>query len=499
MLAEGKAPDAVCPRCEGAGAFDDDAETYFGFVAQHGAGAIRRRCARDPPRLERADEPAVGDVVEKSVEGRVTRLKVGSKLTALLRWSRIIDGLEGLVVFDLSNVPRSRPTARRASSRRCARRRRRGDPHRGLSSAARRAHGGPRGLELARIESAVVEGCRASCSATRTVLVEVDRDALLRGGQDPGATCKRCNTPLAFDGSCLLLYLLGAHAAQAPPARCRLPCLPASSVQQPAAASQAQPHKRGRRHVAAARRAGGNAAFLALLGGVALAAVGFAAWRGGVGQRCGACGLGMPSPLQQRPRPRRRPPSASAAPAAPGGARGRGARAGAARERPRARRAGRPWTTSRPRGWSGRSSSRARACSSSWPRRGPGRPASRARSRRRAQRRARAPRRPASPPSFAGSPAAELLVGQPPADAGPAQRAEIVERIAGRFLAQVGAFATPRARRRRRAAGMRDGVLAFAAVQAVPAELRRGRGSSTARRRPRSRGSPWRASSCSSR
>jgi hypothetical protein len=62
---------------------------------------------------------------------------------------------------------------------------------------------------------------------------------------------------------------------------------------------------------------------------------------------------------------------------------------------------------------------------------------------------------------LAGSPAAELLVAQPPADAGAAQRAEVVERIAGRFLAQAGAFATPE----RVDAVVRregDGVLAFA-------------------------------------
>ena len=39
-LSEGKPPQATCPRCQGPGSFDDDAQTYFSFIPQHAAGAI---------------------------------------------------------------------------------------------------------------------------------------------------------------------------------------------------------------------------------------------------------------------------------------------------------------------------------------------------------------------------------------------------------------------------------------------------------------------------
>ncbi|XXY55030.1 FIST N-terminal domain-containing protein [Sorangium sp. So ce269] len=433
-LAEGKPPEAVCPRCGGAGAFDDDAETYFGFVAQHGAGAVPPEVREILLELEKGEDPVGGEAVEKSVEGRVTRLKVGSKLTASLRWSRIIDGLEGQVVFDLSSVPGvTSEGAARFESALCK-----------LDGAveAVRIEGCPRLLaermaspswpQLVRVESAVVEGRCASCGATRAALVEVDRQAdLLRTGRDPSVTCKRCNTPLAFDGSRSLLYLLGAHAARPPsapppalaPARSPLPPQPPQPAVPAAAPPSAQPA------VPAATSpqpgAGASAAFIALLGVVALVAAGFAAFRGGGSPATPPAASAAPAP-----------PAASAVPAAPA----LGARAPAPSASARAS-AGWSAIDDLPPPWVERpfviEGESVFVVGSGGP------TASEADALAAARNNAIERLTSGLAIELASSPMAELLVVHPPAEARPAQRAEVVERIAGRFLAQVGSFATP--------------------------------------------------------
>ncbi|EYF06815.1 FIST N-terminal domain-containing protein [Chondromyces apiculatus] len=217
-LAQGRAPAATCPRCSGPGSFDDDAQTYFGFVAQHGARAVPRALRQVIEELEKATEPVGGDAIEKTIDGDVTRVKVTCRLDAQLRWNRIVDGLEGQVVFDLGGVPSATPdgTARLESALRSL----------APSTEAIRIEGCPKLLaeRLAApssppevtIVSAVVEGRCATCSALRPVVVDVLANAqTLREGQDPAIPCKRCSTPLAFDGSRALMHLLGAHAGRA--------------------------------------------------------------------------------------------------------------------------------------------------------------------------------------------------------------------------------------------------------------------------------------------
>ncbi|WP_437688862.1 FIST N-terminal domain-containing protein [Sorangium sp. So ce176] len=430
-LAEGKPPDAACPRCGGAGAFDDDAATYFGFVAQHGAGAIPPEVRSILLELEKGDDPVGGDAVEKSVEGRVTRLKVGSRMTASLRWSRIIDGLEGQVVFDLSSVPGV--TSDGAARFEAALRKLDG------SVEAIRIEGCPRLLaermasptwpQLARVESAVVEGRCASCGAIRAALVEVDRQAdLLRGGKDPSATCKRCNAPLAFDGSRSLLYLLGAHAARPPSAPPPAPPQASSSpAPQPPAAPSQQP-----------AGAGASAAFLALLAAVALVAVLFASFRGGLRPAAPPAGAASAEAA------RAAASAASAASAAP-------PPASSATLAVAARAPAPPASGRAPSGWSSIDD-----LPPPWVERpfviegdsvlavGRGGPAaSEADALAAARNSAIARLASGLAGELSSSPVAELLAAQPPDETPPAQRAEVAERIAGRYLAQVGSFATP--------------------------------------------------------
>ncbi|AGP41734.1 FIST N-terminal domain-containing protein [Sorangium cellulosum] len=451
-LAEGKPPEAVCPRCRGAGAFDDDAATYFGFVAQHGAGAIPPEVREILLELEKGDEPAAGDAVEKSVEGRVTRVKVGSKLTASLRWSRIIDGLEGQVVFDLSSAPGV--TADGAARFESALRKLDG------AVEAVRIEGCPRLLaermaspswpELARLASAVVEGRCASCGAVRAALVEVDKhDVLLRGGHDPRVACKRCNTPLTFDdGARALLSLLGARATRPPsaPPPASAPPPPGASpppgALPPASASPPRPAV----PAAAQPRAGASAAFVALLAGVAIVAAGFAVWRSGA------------RPAEAPPAPAPAPavsvvPTAPAAPAtdprAPAPSASARARAGwsaiddlppAWVERPFVVEGDSVFVVGRGGPAASDADALAEARSSAIERLASGLAA-----------------------ELASSPVAPVLAAHPREvdEARPEQRAEVVERVARRFLAQVGSLATPE---RVDAVVRREGgrVLAFA-------------------------------------
>jgi hypothetical protein len=230
-ITKGVAPVASCPRCGGIGAFDDDARTYFGFATAHAGKYVPTEIRSAIEALARRDEPVGGEAVEKTIEGRVTRVKVHCKLDAGVRWNRILDGIEGQVVFDLGGAPSTTPEGAAAFE----------TALRGLVGAtdALRIEGCPRlvaerlaapsSATSATIVSAVLEGRCGPCGALRPVVIELrDVAADLEGGKDPHALCKRCNAPLSFEGARPLLRLLGAHALTA-----AAPKSPAPSVSKP--------------------------------------------------------------------------------------------------------------------------------------------------------------------------------------------------------------------------------------------------------------------------
>jgi hypothetical protein len=220
-ISAGRAPEARCPRCGGAGSFDDDAHTYFGFAAPHAGRPVPRALREALDELAQIADPVGGEAVEKTVDGRITRVKVNVKMDAALRWNRILDGLEGQVVVDLGGAPATTPdgvAAFDAAVRRLA-----GDVD------AIRVEGCPRPLAERYAESAppklavgslIVDGRCAPCGANRqTLVVLADQAAALREGKDPAAACKRCGAPLAFDAVRPLLAKLAGSAApkSAPP------------------------------------------------------------------------------------------------------------------------------------------------------------------------------------------------------------------------------------------------------------------------------------------
>ncbi|KAK4045154.1 hypothetical protein OUZ56_032562 [Daphnia magna] len=100
-------PAATCPGCEGAGRFDDDAQSYFTFAQPFLQSALTPEVASALEQLDDLKEPARRDPVEKTVDGARTRVVLQTKLTADIRWGRILDGIEGDFELDLgaSGVP----------------------------------------------------------------------------------------------------------------------------------------------------------------------------------------------------------------------------------------------------------------------------------------------------------------------------------------------------------------------------------------------------------
>jgi ABC-type transporter Mla MlaB component len=246
-ITAGEAPAASCPRCAGAGSFDDDAQTYFGFAAPHAGKAIPREVREALAELAQLEEPVGGEAVEKLVEGSVTRVKVNARLDGALRWNRILDGIEGQVVFDLGGAPSA--TADGAVAFEAALRRLAGDVEsirvegcpRPL--AERLAGGAPPGVTLA---SVIVDGHCDPCAANRAVLVDLAAHAAALGeGRDPAVPCKRCSAPLSFAEARPLLARLARSAAPPrvaePPRAPEPPRTPAPPAATPAPAAPAPP------------------------------------------------------------------------------------------------------------------------------------------------------------------------------------------------------------------------------------------------------------------
>ncbi len=138
--------------------------------------------------------------VEKTVEGRVTRLQINGRLDHTLRWERITEGLQGHVVFDLSGVSEVLGIGVT-------------NLHKTLQALPlevpavflescplpliERIAGAPR-IERLTVLSAVLQAVCASCKDIRSKLVDVRRGAeALRRGQST-FPCDRCGGALTF-------------------------------------------------------------------------------------------------------------------------------------------------------------------------------------------------------------------------------------------------------------------------------------------------------------
>ena len=94
-----------CPRCDGEARFDDDPRSYFGFAHASVGAALPAdvRAAHDAALVQLAAAPP--EDVDKSVDHDVTRIRVAGRLSTQIRWRKILDGIEGALVVDLSASP----------------------------------------------------------------------------------------------------------------------------------------------------------------------------------------------------------------------------------------------------------------------------------------------------------------------------------------------------------------------------------------------------------
>jgi len=209
-FSDAMAPKTACPFCAGPGRFDDDPETYLGFARAHAQESVPEAVSALHDTLVARAPAERREIVDKLIEGDVTRVRVHTKLTSELRWSRIFDGLEGLVVLDLGSSKGVDSAGSQAlvaalgsldgeveqlTLERCPE----------AIAVALASAGLPARVKLG---SLTVEGHCASCAARRSalLLVEPHRETLA-AGRAPSLTCKRCSGALEYVPSAALLPL----------------------------------------------------------------------------------------------------------------------------------------------------------------------------------------------------------------------------------------------------------------------------------------------------
>jgi serine/threonine protein kinase/DNA-directed RNA polymerase subunit RPC12/RpoP len=190
----GRLPQVPCASCGGSADLDDDPgylvclHAHLGLTPPPAVRLVLDAMARDA---------VAGSDVEKTIEGKTTRIKIRRPLDRSLRWARILDGVEGDVVLDLSEAGRGSGDGARSLTQSL----------RGLSAEITTLHleGAPVATLASldripdRVDVASVSfdgrcvGCggpRASLLTARALRETLESDAPL------AFPCRRCGTPL---------------------------------------------------------------------------------------------------------------------------------------------------------------------------------------------------------------------------------------------------------------------------------------------------------------
>ncbi len=189
-LIQGQPPIVTCPQClQETQSLDDDPASCFAFVP--------RAPLTLPPFVRRAlqalPEPDAGEPVEKTLDGDTTCIRINSALDPTLRWSRILDGVEGDVRLDLGGVTQSTPNGVADLAQALQRL-----PHQvrlriqGCPEPVAFALGAnPR--ETVRVDNLIIQGRCARCGAEAPVFVDLEREgnAVIQG-RLPSSPCRRC-------------------------------------------------------------------------------------------------------------------------------------------------------------------------------------------------------------------------------------------------------------------------------------------------------------------
>ncbi|MGE0546114.1 MAG: FIST signal transduction protein [Kofleriaceae bacterium] len=224
-----------CPRCDGEARFDDDARSYFAFAAAHVGTVLPHDLRALHDLLASHVAPAAMEEIEKTV-GDVTRIRVSGKLSSQLRWRKVLDGIEGGLVIDLTPIAGSDAAginnleqALRALPPEVAPVQIEGAPSTVID---RMLQAGTPRIEVV---SAVVTAYCGSCAVHRPTMVRIDQYAHdVAKGLPHHLACKRCNGELAITATdsldALVRMRASAAASMSMPAHYAAPHAPASTT-----------------------------------------------------------------------------------------------------------------------------------------------------------------------------------------------------------------------------------------------------------------------------
>jgi hypothetical protein len=206
-------PKASCPRCYARAKVDED-PAYLEFCGAHIGRMIPAKVRAAMAALEAEDE-AAGDVVDKRVTATETRLHVRREVDHAFRWHRALEGIEGRLVVEFH--PAAQVTAEGAKN--LARELRmlpaevtscvivEAPSNLAVALGQALAESRPRGR--LRIASFRLHGACGVCHATRSGVVAWEEIVAARSGRRaPSVPCRRCDAPLAVEGTSELMSAL---------------------------------------------------------------------------------------------------------------------------------------------------------------------------------------------------------------------------------------------------------------------------------------------------
>lgn len=194
-LEAGKAPPTECPTCGGRGRLDDD-PSFLSFALPHLGKKVPDSVRAALTAMDR-EARASTEQVEKLVVGATTRIHVRRALDRSIRWTRVLDGIEGAAVLELTEVGKVSPDG--ADNL--------GQALRALGPEVTSFEivGAPSSVVLAvgeaaqrvKFSSVVFEGPCSACDSNRSRLVSSDVLAAAHAAHTaPSLTCRRCNAPM---------------------------------------------------------------------------------------------------------------------------------------------------------------------------------------------------------------------------------------------------------------------------------------------------------------
>ncbi len=199
-------PSATCPRCSGPAKYDDD-PTTLAFATPFLRVKVPDKVRQLVTTLE-SSAHGTSDAVEKHVTPTETRFRVHRDVEKAFRWNRVLDGVDGKVVFDFRGVLRMSPETAATFARAV----------RGLGpdvtsceilecpSAVLRALGRDAIAGKLDVPFACFEGRCPACAAQRSGRVAMSTlRAAHAEGRPPVVSCGRCNAALeAADASAVV-------------------------------------------------------------------------------------------------------------------------------------------------------------------------------------------------------------------------------------------------------------------------------------------------------